>query len=1013
MKHRQHHSNTAHLRRQAEEAFREKIADSPEMLEPLTPEDTRRILYELRVHQIQLEMQNEELHLAQDELVASQERFFDLYELAPVGYMTVSEAGLIQQINLRAATLLGVARRDPIQRPITHVIFRADQDIFHLASQKLVQTGQLQSCELRMVRNDGTPVWVHLTFTLARDAAGSQELRLALADITERKRAAEELNTERNLLRTLVDILPTAVFVKDRESRFLLANTACANAMEVDSPESLIGKTDAAFFPPKIAAKFRDDDMDVLMGQRMLEREYRRELRNGDLQVMLVSKVPLQSSTGETTGLVGVAFDITQRVQMEGKLRSSAAFQWDILNSLPAHIAVLDRTGTIVAVNERWLRFARENGNPGVEHIGVGTNYPDAFHSLSRDADSDAKADAKAAAVGVESVLSGKQPRFIMEYPCDAPGHARWFMMESIKLAGEGGGAIVAHTDISERKQSQRMLAWEKSALESIVGAASPGQVLDELMLGMEAQMPGALCSMLLLDTDGLHLRHGGAPSLPEAYNRAIDGVAIGTGVGSCGTAAFENRQVVVTDIASDPLWANYRELALGNDLRACWSTPIRSSQGCVLGTFAIYYRESRHPVAAEMEVIERAVQVIRIAIESQSAEQKICKLHAELEQRVEERTIELQAANTSLNDFKAALDEHAVVAITDTDGTITYANDKFCEISKYSRDELLGQNHRMVNSGHHPKEFFRDLWEMVLSGRTWKGEIKNRAKDGSIYWVNTTIVPFFGPDGKPIQFIVIRNDVSERKQIEERVQELNAVLKRRAEALEKTNKEMESFSYSVSHDLRAPLRAVDGFSHMVLEDYAGQLDEEGRRMLGVIHSEAQRMGRLIDDLLAFARLGRQPLEPTRIDMETMARQVFDELAARQPERKLLLNLPTLPPVHGTEALIRQVWINLISNAIKFTSGREVGEIEIGARDGGGDGQIFYVKDNGVGFDTRYADKLFGVFQRLHSQGEFPGTGVGLALVQRIVQRHDGRIWAEAEVDHGATFYFTLPNQPE
>jgi signal transduction histidine kinase len=178
-----------------------------------------------------------------------------------------------------------------------------------------------------------------------------------------------------------------------------------------------------------------------------------------------------------------------------------------------------------------------------------------------------------------------------------------------------------------------------------------------------------------------------------------------------------------------------------------------------------------------------------------------------------------------------------------------------------------------------------------------------------------------------------------------------------------------------------------------------------------VIRSETQRMGRLIDDLLAFSRLGRQPIEPVPVDMRSMAQEVFEEIAALEPERKLRLDLHPIPSVQGASAMIRQVWVNLIGNAIKFTKGREEGVIEIGVRGGGGGLAEYFVKDSGAGFDMRFSAKLFGVFQRLHSQEEFQGTGVGLALVQRIVQRHGGRISADAEVGRGATFFFTLPNQ--
>jgi two-component system sensor kinase len=225
---------------------------------------------------------------------------------------------------------------------------------------------------------------------------------------------------------------------------------------------------------------------------------------------------------------------------------------------------------------------------------------------------------------------------------------------------------------------------------------------------------------------------------------------------------------------------------------------------------------------------------------------------------------------------------------------------------------------------------------------------------------------------------------------------------------LETVNKELEAFTYSVSHDLRAPLRAISGFAEAVVEDYGPQLDDEGKRYLGLIQSNAHQMGQLIDDLLNFSRLGRQQMSVAQVDLDALARTVFDELSALEPKRRIAFEIGRVPPAQADPSLVRQVLANLLSNAIKFTRLRAEASVEFGYepnRDGG----AYYVRDNGVGFDMRYVGKLFGVFQRLHPATEFEGTGVGLALVQRILSRHGGRAWAEGAVDRGAVFYFTLP----
>ena len=241
-------------------------------------------------------------------------------------------------------------------------------------------------------------------------------------------------------------------------------------------------------------------------------------------------------------------------------------------------------------------------------------------------------------------------------------------------------------------------------------------------------------------------------------------------------------------------------------------------------------------------------------------------------------------------------------------------------------------------------------------------------------------------------------------KLVEARTAELTAANRK----LEAAYKELEAFSYSVSHDLRAPLRAIDGFSRILLEDYRDKFDAEGRRVLGIVRDNALRMERLIDDILAFSRAGRLEMMAAKVNMEALAREAVQDLAQAAAGRTLKIKIKPLPATHGDAAMLKRVWINLVENAIKFTAPKADAEIEIGARPGPRE-TVYHVADNGVGFDMKNAGRLFGVFQRLHGEREFPGTGIGLAIVKRVVTRHGGRVWAEGRVNAGATFYFALP----
>lgn len=241
---------------------------------------------------------------------------------------------------------------------------------------------------------------------------------------------------------------------------------------------------------------------------------------------------------------------------------------------------------------------------------------------------------------------------------------------------------------------------------------------------------------------------------------------------------------------------------------------------------------------------------------------------------------------------------------------------------------------------------------------------------------------------------------------------QLNDELQKEREKLKAANQELETFAYSVSHDLKVPLRAIDGFSRILEEDYPEELDDEGKRLIDIIRQNTKRMSQLIDDILHLSRAGRQDMVLAKLDLESLFQNAFNELKQSNKGRDIQLDIEPLPAVYGDRALLQQVISNLLANSIKFTATRETTLIEVGFQEGKKE-YIFHIKDNGVGFNMKYSDKLFGLFQRLHGQDEFDGTGVGLSIVQRIIRRHGGDIWAEGKVDEGATFYFSLPVQTD
>lgn len=682
-----------------------------------------------------------------------------------------------------------------------------------------------------------------------------------------------------------------------------------------------------------------------------------------------------------------------ERKKAEQRLGEERNLLRTLIDSMPDVIFTKDLEGRFGISNQAHLQLVGAKSEAELAGRSVFDLYPPELARAYHEDD--------------QRVLQSGEPIFNRDEPClNAKGDERWHLTIKVPLRNQAReliGLVGMSRDVTQRKaeeqareRQRRRTALLAEVSRRLVMSDSPQDALEDIFSNVAEELGVEyFFSYMVEGGDRLRLQvQGGLPKdLAEKFSELRFGQSL------CGWVADQRERLVMGDLnlSNWPYAAEARALGI----TAFAGYPLLSA-GRVIGTLA--FATALRPEFEDEEVRLMGAVANQVA----TALERIRLME------------ELSRSEARFREMAESLPQLAWTC--GPDGQCDYLSKQWLEYTGRPEAEQLGLGWAEALHPDDREDALAKWREALATESVYDLEFRLRRKDDEYRWFKTKAVPFRAPSGRVSKWFGSSADVESLKQAEEslrdREQQLKNVLDRlevlveqRTEELRAANKELESFSYSVSHDLRAPLRAVDGFSQAVLEDFGSQLPEEGHRYLKTIREGAQRMGMLIDDLLTFSRLSRAELVKRDVDNDLLVQTVLDELQHEIAGRQVEYKIGRLPNCFGDPALLKQVWINLISNALKYSRKREQAIIEIGCdRDPNGD--AYFVRDNGSGFDMRYAHKLFGVFQRLHRMEDFEGTGVGLAIVQRVIHRHGGRIWANAAVDAGATFCFTVEGGP-
>jgi PAS domain S-box-containing protein len=1062
-------ADSINLRKQAEE----KAAAFDRSISPaFTPEEMQRTLHELRVHQIELEMQNEELGRVQQELDASRERYFDLYDLAPVGYITLSDKGLILEANLTAAGLLGVCRSALAKQPLSHFILKEDQDIYYRHREQLFESGEPQNYDLRMVKEGGIPFWAHLVATVSQNGEGIPLCRAVISDITGRKKAEESLRESKEI-------------VIRSEARLKKAQTVARigdwswNIQEgrvewSDEMYHIFGIDKSSYtgrLGDVITQVIHPDDLHLVLpsnAAKFAEKkpvEYRIIRPDGSIRhIRAESGDAILDEAGNPIFLTGVAQDITERVNAEIVLKKNEGLFRTLASLAPVGIYLTNADKTCLYTNPTWQKMAGLSAEEALGHGWVNGIHPEdrelVFLNWQKMVESQGK-------WGLEYRFQNREGKSTIV-----------FGIASTQKDASGNivGYIGVNIDITERKQAEEEIRKANERLHLAQEASNSGTWdwditkdtffwSDEFfkLFGVDQHtIPGFEAWNKSLHPDDIEMA---SKKIREAIDQKTELMndyriilpnkevrwirAIGNTfyegdrptrmLGLClditelkQAEIFSKNLVTMNPVSIQVLDTQGFTLEVNPAFKklfgsvppadySLFNDPQLAQQGIQVifdqlrnGEVVHFPDVSFNPRESIPSLPDAPNWVRTIGFPIFSENEKPERFVLMQENITEKKNAEVTLRESEFK-FRQTFDVSPVgIVMVGLDTRFIQCNHAFAQSLGYETQELVG---RWIDDVTLPEDSQIGKAEMaaIMKGEIRKAQVQKRylRKDGQFIWGEVTISLIRDSNEQALYFLAIIQNITERKQAEEQIRKLNNELeqrvKERTAQLEFLNNELQAFSYSVSHDLRAPLRALDGFSAILKTDYQDKLDPQAQSYLNRIQEASHRMGQLIDDLLNLSRITRREIKLDRVDLSQLARQIADELISQFPERQAEFEISPDLIVRADHGLIKIALENLLHNAFKYSSKKAMALIQVGVLDQPGPvGRIYFVRDNGVGFDMAYADKLFTPFQRLHGPQEFPGTGIGLTIVQRIISRHGGRIWGEAAVNQGATFYFTL-----